>query len=268
MTLAEALRSKVVTLSGARQRVKRHHCVQVFEGRLKAVANQELVFGADSVWLAPTSQEPTGEGVRTESLCDVVGMVEEYSYGETNYRDAKGSKLIQELYMFGRYRLNYMTGIDNQTYAPQWSSKEVEGYPCHYCGLLIPDKLVQLDHQRPKTGGRVTAVAKVLRWYGLTRGPGKGPKHQAMALGQGKGGGKRVLRPIAPKGQPTGDAGQPGNWSEDKKQRYTTNVAGTALISVLHAAELYKAFEARCVNSNINLVPSCGACNRARSNRF
>jgi hypothetical protein len=135
-----------------------------------------------------------------------------------------------------------------------------ETMPCHYCGILLPLKLIQVDHRQPKAIPGL-GVLKGLHMLdkGYTKAPGKGQKFtQFKADFQG-------IQKIPPKGRST--AGLPGKSSEneldpEKLKRYTLTNKGRALITILHAAH-GKNYSRFFVNSLLNFVPSCARCNGA-----
>jgi hypothetical protein len=160
----------------------------------------------------------------------------------------------KRLYQHGQRKLKYIQ------YNAVVDGPEEETFPCKNCGIVLPIKLIQVDHQAPRgvLGGPFEAIAKVFRAFGYTQEGPKGLKGKAFP-GAWKGWGDMPKDRILPIPR------QPSVRINDYyvKQRYTLNGKGKILLSLVRTAGLdcYEDFEALCVNSRLNLAPLCSHCN-------
>lgn len=173
----------------------------------------------------------------------------------------------RDLYQVANRQILYYNGLRN-----------VESVPCEACGICLPLNHIEVDHQRPKAGGELLAIAKVLRTLGLTVAAPKGRKGQSLharylhapALFTVRAG-PAFAQPRQPKGVAVA-----ANWAPTpilpntpKASRYTTNAVGTAFISLIsHMDQDLQELKNGCVNSFANLKPLCGPCNGRKSNFF
>ena len=82
-----------------------------------------------------------------------------------------------------------------------------ETMPCHYCGILLPLKLIQVDHRQPKTiHGLCVLKGLHMLGNGYTKEPGKGQKFTQFQAGFAG------VQRIPPKGRST--EGLQGKYTE------------------------------------------------------
>ncbi len=116
--------------------------------------------------------------------------------------------------------------------------------PCRACGIVLPLKVITIDHRHPQTGGAVGAVCKVFRGLGLTVGGPKGAKSkqwQNTQTATNVGGTAKVI----------------GSTNE----RYSLTETGLIYYTMFkEAGALQKLYDA-CMNNILNLRPVCGPCN-------
>lgn len=151
-------------------------------------------------------------------------------------------------------------GLGGEHPVQRWS------FPCHYCGIAVPDELLQVDHQMPQNGAPGAAILKSLHSLnrGYTTAAAHGTKNTQIAhiatsnLG--------MLATVSVKGYAFGTK----VWNTPnlplggaKGQRYSLSPSGVTLlaIAIMHYGQLR--FSRECINSFLNLVPSCASCNGA-----
>lgn len=131
--------------------------------------------------------------------------------------------------------------------------------PCHYCGIILPTKtIMQADHHHPKgarpdgtgTTGGTRAVAKVLRAFNAT-----------FLVGGGADGAKGISFrhpvPIPPQAP-----GHVAPISAMRRAKYTLTDKGILAMSMLIRSKgSVDEVTERCLNSFLNIVPLCAACN-------
>lgn len=140
-------------------------------------------------------------------------------------------------------------------------------YPCHYCGLFVPEAMIQVDHQHSKGTYPGDAVMKVLRAIDgdLTVEGAKGTKGgQAEKIIKKK---TSQLQPV-----PTKEYPFDGSWSQKqidvaKTNRYTLTNYGRTVVSLGCLVFGDTSFEKHCVNNILNLVPSCPRCNLQKNDK-
>ena len=153
----------------------------------------------------------------------------------------------------------------------------VNTIPCHYCGIVLPVELIQIDHQKPKAAGsRGAAILKVLHSLPsallmptLTTGIHSGSKGgQAGAIVASLGGGLGGVAVINPKnrigfGVAFGAAGLGGvtGGGAAKDNQYSLTPQGITLLTIWRMLAGVNGVEMTCVNNILNLVPACAFCN-------
>ena len=188
-----------------------------------------------------------------------LNQIIDFGFATTTYDLAKTNAVWKKLYQHAPRTVHYVEGMTLAT-------KTEDTYPCLYCGIVLPTRLVTVDHQRPQTGGEKEAIAKVFRVLGWTIAGSKGSKgvgltgqnltslqlfHQYMTVIPVPT--KKGAGPKPPSTTTVGD-------------RYTLNGAGAFLYSIAKLAGAITELEKRCMNSLINLAPACQPCNSSRSN--
>jgi hypothetical protein len=159
--------------------------------------------------------------------------------------------------------------------------EHLASFPCHYCGIILPVELIQIEHQMPQNGADGAAVLKALHSLnaGLTAEPAHGVKNmQAVRVAKSKtlsNAGTWAPRiaavtagnvcPVPVKGHLFGLH----EWFArprilEKLNRYTLTQRGKTFLTI---AIMYRQnFVQECKNSILNLVPACASCNRGKSN--
>jgi hypothetical protein len=174
----------------------------------------------------------------------------------------------QRFYQVAQRNLPYVIGNQQQF-------KPVLTVPCVACGVCLPTSIIEVDHQRPQSGGEQHAVCKALRPLDLTIASPHGTKGLALqkdfrnpigikaAWGSTK---KPVVK--EPKGVAISRTSQLPvlKSGSDKAKRYTLNSTGSAFLSLFEKAGALPQLENACMNSFANLRPLCPTCNKAKSN--
>jgi hypothetical protein len=169
------------------------------------------------------------------------------SYPPSQYAQVKNNTEWRRIYQVQNRQLQYVanTSVVN-------GSAE-ESAPCVDCGMLLPMRLLEVDHQRPLSGGETEAVAKVFRAFQWTVGVAKGNKAVAWRSGL------FVVHPKATRGFQLPPL-------STLEQRYTLNTWGALFYSLAVVAGAKNELETACINSLLNLAPRCRTCNSSKSN--
>jgi hypothetical protein len=124
-----------------------------------------------------------------------------------------------------------------------------DGVDCRVCRVILPLRIITVDHQKAQDGGGTAAMLRVFRGFGLTAGAPTGRKNTAAlaAYASQVGGNSAPM-----KGE------RPG--------RYSLNAAGAIYYSVLREAKQIDALETACMHHYLNLRPVCGPCNSSLRN--
>ncbi len=195
-----------------------------------------------------------------ESVVSYLDLIIDISFAPTQYGNVKGNNLWKQMYQHGDRPQYYVYGVSAAV--PHTKA----GFPCIYCGIVLPEDLITVDHQRPQAGGGIEAIAKVFRVLNLT---GAGPKGFKGAALQGQNLTRLqlthptflTLPPI-----PTKLGRGPSAAASTLDQRYTLSLPGIILYSIVVAAGAFPELEARCMHSLLNLAPACQSCNSSRGN--
>ncbi|WP_341702541.1 hypothetical protein [Ferrovibrio sp.] len=189
-----------------------------------------------------------GKIVKAKMQCkDINALVKRLNdLARSSYRQVLSDPNWQAMYRCpgGTASIPYITPAASAT------TNTEEAYPCHNCGLVMPTRLVQIDHHHPQSGGSGMAVLKALRACGYTVGVAGGPKAGQLQSG--------VYAFIPPKGSPSGTF---THSTASSVLRYTLSDEGSIFLTVAAVANQVGALKSVCVNSVINLVPLCAYCN-------
>jgi hypothetical protein len=180
-------------------------------------------------------------------------MIDFIAYARTTYASVKEDVLWQKLYNLQVRQIAYIENDQDVT-------KFEPTMPCMQCGIVLPERLLTIDHQRPQAGGHLEAVVKNFRACGLTQEGPRGAKGQ-MILQHLRG--QLHFDLITP--VPT-RPNRPVLGGASVDARYTLSDEGAVLYSIVVAADCEEELKMRCMNSPINLTPLCQPCNSARGN--
>lgn len=202
--------------------------------------------------------------VFTMSVSDILkiaGAIHDIGLAPSTYAGIKGSSPWRKLYQHGKRKLWYINGTTLQ------AGEDEDTFPCMQCGLVLPERLITVDHQRPQSGGEVEAVTKVLRAMGLTKGDPSGAKGKVFQAAFEK---DRllgyVLFGIGAKPIPT-RIGRSVVHSSTLKERYTLTNAGAIFLSLAVAAGVYDELAKLSMHSLLNLAPLCQSCNSSKGDK-
>ncbi|MFN0113112.1 MAG: hypothetical protein ACKVPY_00370 [Paracoccaceae bacterium] len=183
--------------------------------------------------------------------------------------DIKNVPAFQQLYGLAPRTLNFV-GNDGQP-----GTRGMPTYPCHYCGIVLPVDLIEIDHTMPQSAGatgQMAAILKVMHMVDgrLTQGQAQGRKAAAFAQGN-----FAFIPPKAVRngGGTGGNFGAPWNSNfpvqgSAKAARYTPTQEGETLLALgfLCFGTGVKGFQHRCMNNFLDLVPACRSCNGSKTN--
>lgn len=185
----------------------------------------------------------------------------------------------------GRFQQKFaqLYDVQNKTlpakFGNDWRTVTVPCVPCYYCGLALPPNVIEIDHWFEQKAGKVGAMVKVFRAMnaGLTPRAGQ-PGRRVAALGQAQ------LAAVPTRNTNAAHSLDHArtnffrpNLQDASKQSLTP--VGSLFFSLLLEACRYKPRQPYTIktatdtvldyflSSLVNLVPACGACNKAKNNR-
>jgi hypothetical protein len=183
--------------------------------------------------------------------------------GVEDYHGMVRHPLWQRLYQMANRQLRYLDGTTASDHTAESS------IPCYRCGILLPTRLITLDHQRPQSGGEVEAVTKVLRAFHLTVAGPKGAKGQLVAAAIQEGHPKLTNQAMG-RSAVTAVPTIPGRMAvaagSTLNDRYTLNPEGCLFLSLVVASDAWSTLKTQCMHSMLNLLPACQHCNSSRGN--
>ncbi|GKS97522.1 hypothetical protein [Acidovorax sp. SUPP2825] len=182
------------------------------------------------------------------------------SYFCADYKTIKKHEVFRHFFHYSERQILFMHQGKEVT-------RTLGSFPCIHCGIILPEDQITIDHHYPQTGGEMLALLKVLRACHLTQeGPsgelGKfyagqsahSPEHLAAAI-------------MAPPSWPTAHYPFPQRAPKNKPDLGTTlNDFGTLIYSVLVWSGDIRQVMQNCMNSFLNLKPSCLRCNASKGN--
>ena len=178
-------------------------------------------------------------------------------YIGSEHTNVKQNKVWKKMYLCEKRTLSFIDSLGHTI------QKYVTSMPCHNCGVLLPIESIEVDHQNPQVGGRY--VLKILRILGLTTAAATGFKGGLYVL-HGGNTSKLKTEQIYPNARSMGDASYLTTAATTAAAKWTTTAEGSLLLSAFAYAGAMDDLDRFCMNSVLNLVPRCRACNGAKGN--
>ena len=225
------------------------------------------IYRKNQTTIALRTMKPQAD-ITTTTFADLRALADDIDrstyYGD--YKDVKGDDEWKNIY-------DRCTKHVTVKFGSTWKTAPAEVIPCYYCGFATPLGMIEVDHwfEKGDDPEQIQALLKVFRSVGdqLTVAAATGAKgSQVQAIMQGIGLTKLPTRNDGP----TLDQGRLNakhhNFTDQKRQ--LTN-KGQLALSTFYASwnDLAnpKTFLKLFVNNFFNLVPACGACNKAKNFR-
>ncbi len=189
---------------------------------------------------------------------------------KSTYKNIKKQYLWGKLHQLGKRKLKYIHGVVEKI------GNAEPTYPCVQCGIVLPIRLITVDHKFPQSGGGLLAIAEVLRVWGWTEQGAKTTKGKIFT--EVKSTYKKVntdpwtafqLLPHYYKKFNTNTAvptmGGLKKSLTKIKPSYELNDKGKAFLSLVIATKGLKDLANACMHSYLNLVPMCMYCNSSKN---
>lgn len=230
--------------------------------KITILPSKGLSYGGGQYFLSDALAGPSGHISEDQAAADLTLIFDLYKEKHTS---VKTDSRWQHMYLCKNRPFTFVKPDGNDTVM------QLKAYPCHFCGMILPEGYIQVDHRQPQASPGV-AVLKVLHSLtgAYTTGKGKGVKARAVgdivaapsvaftaplqaAVGK--------LPTVPPKGLVTGAFFNPVYLpaNQAKLDRYTITAEGETFLSL---GEMYlDDMQKYCINSLLNLVPACPSCN-------
>ncbi|ORX92932.1 hypothetical protein BCR34DRAFT_608688 [Clohesyomyces aquaticus] len=228
-----------------------------------------VIHPSGRVW----AQAPAQGVLDFSQISKITLFIDTLARAPTTYARIVDHPIWRELYQTTQRKILYADGTHIE-----------DTMPCQYCGIILPPRLLQIDHQRPQNGGQLEAVVKTMRVMGLTVAGPHGEKctqlepriREAMHAEddsasvavlmtepdrQVKGFKVPRIRAVTPRGMRGAAPGASSTGS-----RYSLSDEGKVFFSVVKYFQLVERLERQAMNSVTNLRPLCGPCNGSRGN--
>lgn len=213
-------------------------------------------------------------------------------YAKTQYRvNAMKDETWQRLYHQAKRNVAVMSATGHILINAEST------YPCHQCGIILPEQFIQVDHYMPQDSGEDASIVKILRALGLTELPSSG---KGSLLGPGskwsglvfpapapaapappapvKSGPVRMIAEAPPAQPPLRSFFYPKGRKRGCTERFQSSIVdakwrttdtGAAFLSLLHHVDPGRGIlRTLCLNSYLNLVPLCPLCNNKKENQM
>ncbi|OEZ55478.1 hypothetical protein [Duganella sp. HH105] len=190
-----------------------------------------------------------------EEIVKTIGL---YNMHDGSYASIKSSSTFQAFYGYAKRSVSYLEG-------GAVVSKLVDTFPCRRCGIILPQELMTVDHQKPQAGGQLLAILKVLRAFGFTEGRPKGAKGGTLRSMRSHNEHWQFAMQATPKILPPPSV----PIDEDSKAaRQTLNDQGAMIFTALSSFGAdEEVLKKQCMHSLINLKPMCQSCNSSKGNQ-
>lgn len=179
----------------------------------------------------------------------------------STYRDIKHEQLFRDLYNIRDRALTYERW-DGQQSAFVTDTKTEISFPCVSCGVVLPFRCMQVDHQRPKAQDNYEALVKALRSFGFTQAGPKGEKGAILSdllYGVGQAPTLGVYHAVSPRfGKARAEIGT-------LEKRYQLNDMGIIIVSIARHRGVIDGAKTNYIHSIYNLRPMCAGCNVGRN---
>lgn len=208
-----------------------------------------------------TNGNPAGLITEAQAAADMTLIESLYFHVHGN---VKNDARWHHLYRRAQRTFNFLNNAGNVVTQNLWS------YPCHYCGFILPEQFIDVDHRQPQRHPGV-AVLKVLHAlnHNYTTQPATGTKGTQVVAISGATTPLAIqnLNQVPVSGLDWVTAWRGGNTvlntNANKLARYTITDAGKTFLAVCTMYWGIKTVEKVCLNSLLNLVPACRMCNGA-----
>ena len=172
-------------------------------------------------------------------------FVNQMGYHHGNYRNVKTLGVWRTVYNVQQMMFHKWDRVHGQM------GQYEDATACRVCRVVVPLRMLSVDHQKAQQGGHGAAMMRVFRGLGLTDGAPHGNKNRDS---------------LATNAAAVG--GDPNAAGAGRQSRYTTNLAGAIYYSVLrNDDELLQVFLEACMHHYLNLRPVCGPCNSRLQNQ-
>lgn len=176
------------------------------------------------------------------------------------YQATKETSLFRHIYHYGERDFIFMEN-------GREVAKRLGSFPCLNCGIVVPEKLITMDHHHPQTGGKTLALLKVFRacWLAETTPSGsigkfffKYASHSCEDLFE-------VL--LSPSVWPQVEFPYlPPSPAPNITASHTLSDLGAILYSLLVHFKDLEGMSEWCMHSILNLKPLCLHCNSSKRN--
>lgn len=244
----------------------------IVAGVPKVVPDYQLVihFNGTVFHFTKPSQTPRGSATLTfEKIGHLALILDLFARAPTTYTTIKDTPAFSALYLSGPHDILYVNGPHSE-----------ESIACQACGIILPNRYMQMDHQRPQVGGEIESVVKSLRLLGLTAGKPHGSKctqlsplvaviasqkDEAYTANAYMSTQWNQLKAVTPKSLRAPSTSSPAQ-QQARRDRYTLNEGGEILYSLVKHFKLEDKILRQSMHTLANLRPLCGPCNGARGN--
>jgi hypothetical protein len=160
-----------------------------------------------------------------------------YAQAPTTYRNIKHNQEWQGIYNFAMRPISYSDKVGGLHQVVEAT------IPCRQCGIVLPFKLVSIDHSHAQAGSELAPIFKFFRALGLTNQSPSGQKGQQfsnMAASVG------------------------GSFAGDNSS--SLNPVGVIIFSMFRNSGYWTNLKALTMHNFINLRPVCSFCNPSLGN--
>jgi hypothetical protein len=206
--------------------------------------------GIPTIYLVDSNPaQPTIYASLTAShINSLFSFLDRNSYG-SKYRNVLNNDLWKAVYLVTH---NYrMDAYDTRRNQPLNKYETVVA--CRKCFLVLPTRIITIDHQGPQSGGELMAFYRVFRGLGLTTG---GPRDFGKNY--------RSVKSMA--SLVGGSSNTPAGVPRTAPLK-TLNATGILYYSIMKYIGWFDFVKKRCMHHYLNLRPLCGPCNSSLSNR-
>lgn len=262
MTTAQDLQNKynqANSAKGGRSAHADHGRLYPLIGPARRTLNRRVANGTASYEMVDAANQSYGSITEIQAAQDMT-LIEDLALQD--HKAVKNDDRWRHLYRRAQRNFKFMDAHNNINRQSLWS------YPCHYCGFILPEQFIEVDHRQPQAHPGV-AVLKVLHSingnYTSQAAHGtKGTQTAAIAAANNNLA-ISALNQVPVNGWSWNIVWQGGAnaLTANKLARYTLTDAGKTFLAVCSMLWGISGTEKKCLNNLLNLVPACRACNGA-----
>jgi hypothetical protein len=126
----------------------------------------------DAVGIQAVRGQKVWASINREQVAKFEDILCDDATSPSTYQNVKNKRPWKEFYSFQMRNVNYISRDGTESIQVKLTG------PCRQCGVVLPDSLLTIDHQRAQAGDKLAPVYTLFRAIGYSQAAPPGPKGQ------------------------------------------------------------------------------------------